>query len=140
MFLDGGEHTAVGAVVRLDQLVGPQARDDAPAQDFPLDQSGPPLVPGPAQHPHRPGEHLVGAAGHLVHRTQVAAGPLGVFQRLRQHPQYPTALELIEANGSVSASEIVEALGRKVPIKAVQAELTALLDQELLCPVPNSPR
>jgi hypothetical protein len=100
-FKDGGRR-ARGLDVELDDVawmdvegwnhpparpVGSHARDDVPAQELPLGQAGLLPVPGLAQHPQRLGEHPVGAGGHVVHRVQLAAGPLGVLQRLRQHPQ-----------------------------------------------------
>ncbi|MER6364426.1 hypothetical protein [Kitasatospora sp. NPDC001527] len=65
------------------------------------------------------------------------AHPEGRRLVLRDVGLYLTALGLIETNGSTSAAEIVEALRGKLSIGVVQAELDALLEQELLCLVPE---
>ncbi|MER8103884.1 GIY-YIG nuclease family protein [Kitasatospora sp. NPDC094016] len=66
-----------------------------------------------------------------------SAHPEGRTLVLRDVGLYLTALNLIEANGSTSAPEVVEAIGGRLPIEAVRAELDALLEQDLLCQVPN---
>ncbi|MFJ2191606.1 GIY-YIG nuclease family protein [Kitasatospora sp. NPDC087861] len=66
-----------------------------------------------------------------------SAYPEGRTLVLRDLGLYLTALNLVEANGSTSATEVAEAIGGRLPIEAVQAELDALLEQDLLCPAPN---
>ncbi|MFJ9845826.1 GIY-YIG nuclease family protein [Kitasatospora sp. NPDC101155] len=61
-----------------------------------------------------------------------SAHPEGRRLVLRDVGLYLTALSLIEANGSTSATEIAEAIGGHLSIETVHAELEALLEQDLL--------
>lgn len=66
-----------------------------------------------------------------------SAHPEGRRLSLRDVSLYLTVLDLIERNGSTDAAEIVEAIEGRLSIKAVQAELEILLEQDFLCPVPE---
>src|SRR5690606_741077 len=81
--LDLAEQRPVAVVVVLDDLERPAALDDIATDQVALDPLGDVVTAGLAQHPGGLAQLDVRAAGQLVERVQVAAGPLARLQRLR---------------------------------------------------------